>query len=158
MRSRGIVYAAHGHLPHARLILAVGFGVAVLVVGCGDDDEKIEAEGIIARHFDAVARRAYESAMGDYADQFFADVAREEWRNTLASIEEKLGRFQRYEILYQRPDSRTVAGPGTYLGITCRVSYSKHPAEEHFYVFRKNGAGKFRILAHRIDSAGFVDK
>jgi hypothetical protein len=126
------------------------------VVGCGDQGEKQAAEQVLAHHFEALAHEDYDAALADYDDMFFEDVTRSEWRNTLRMVDDKLGTLQRYELGGQALDSKTSAGPGTYLKFRCNAAYSKHAAKETFYLFRRMGAAKFKILAHEIDSRGFL--
>lgn len=139
-------------------ILALRVVLTLCAVGCTRDEEKVEAEQLIERHFEALARHAYSAAIANYADAFFADITRSYWRNSLAILESKLGTFQHYEITSQQPDTRITAGPGRYRRIACRVIYSRYPSDEIFYVFRGTNASKYKIVGHKIASIGLLEK
>jgi hypothetical protein len=139
-----------------QLVLA-GLVPVMCELNCGNDD-KAEAEQVLARHFDALGHHAYETALADYDDQFFEEVTRTEWRDALASVEGKLGTFQRYSVNVRGLESRVTAGPGTYLKFQCQVTYARSTAEETFFLFRRTGSAKFKILAHQIDSMGLLSR
>ena len=142
-----------------RLLLFLACSLPMLpVVGCATQGDKQQAEQVLARHFDMRAHGAYDAALADYHDQFFEQVTRSEWRSALASVASKLGPFQRYDVLREQPEHRQIAGPGTYLKFNCKVTYSRHTSSETLYVLRKEGAAKFKILGHQIDSLGLASK
>jgi len=128
------------------------------LVGCAEDEDRRAAERVLVHHFDALVRRSYESALTDYDDRFYEGVTRSEWRSALADVVNKLGAFQRYDVSAFGLAYRKLAGPGTYLRFQCKVTYSKHTAEETFYLYRKQGSSKFKILGHQIDSDGLLLK
>lgn len=122
------------------------------VVACDNRDDKRDAEQVLVHYFDALAHQRYDAALASYDDSFFEDVSRLEWRSALMSVVDKLGTFQQYDISVRGLESRTTAGPGTYLKFKCTVIYSKHSSEETLYLFRRAGAARFKILGHQIDS------
>ena len=138
--------------------LIASFVIAACLVGCANQRDMFEAERVIAHHFDARARRNFDTALADYDEHFFEDVTRSEWLSTLRTVSTKLGTFETYNVNGQALDARTSDGPGTYLKLRCQVMYSKHGAKETFYMLRRAGADKFKILAHEIDSPGFLIK
>lgn len=147
-------------LPMQRMtrLMIASFVTSVSMVGCANQRDIFEAEQVIAHHFEARARRNYDTALADYDEHFFEDVTRSEWYTTLRTVTAKLGKFESYDINGQALDARTSDGPGTYLKFRCQVVYSKHGAKETFYMLRRAGAAKFKILAHEIDSPGFLSK
>src|SRR5713101_2611137 len=66
----------------------------VVIGGCGFMQSKQDAEKVVARHFQAVATNGYDSAIGDYSAQFFQKTTKDEWSETLARLNGKLGGFQ----------------------------------------------------------------
>lgn len=141
-----------------RQLLVAGLALAPWVVACAQYDDKRAAEQVLVHHFDALARRSYENALADYHDRFFDDVSRHEWSSMLATVVDKLGTYQSYDVNAFGPAQRMLAGPGTYLRFQCKVKYAKHTSEETFYLYRKRGASKFKILGHQIDSEGLLLK
>ena len=139
-------------------LLVVCFLSLLAVVSCATQSDKQQAEPVVARHFDMRAHSAYDALLADYDDRFFEHVTRSEWRSALASVAGKLGPFQGYEVMVDEPERRQIAGPGTYLKYKCKVTYSKHSSMETLYLFRKEGATKFKILGHQIDSLGLSSK
>jgi hypothetical protein len=135
-----------------RQFFVAGLALACCVVGCTKNEDRIGAERLLDHHFDALKRRTFDSALGDYHKAFFSDVSRPEWQSALASVVDKLGTFRSYDINTFGMAFKKVAGPGKYLRLVCTVTYSKHIAEETFYVFRKEGSSRFKIVGHQIDS------
>jgi hypothetical protein len=128
------------------------FIAATVGVACRNPRDDADAKALVARHFDAIARQAYDLALADYGSQFFARFPRDEWKSTLGLVERKLGTFQKYEIVGSRWKSQLGAHGGLAYEFVCRVSYSKSEAEEILSVFRASGSPKFQILGHRINS------
>lgn len=141
-----------------RQLLVASLLLVPSIHGCTDYADRRDAEQVLDRHFQALAHRSYDAALNDYHDSFFSEVTRPEWRALLASVVDKLGTFQGYDVKAFGLASRMLAGPGTYLRFQCKVTYSKHAAEETFYLFRKRGANEFKILGHQIDSDGLSSK
>lgn len=123
-------------------------------VGCAQAQDKEAAEKCLDRHFGALKSRTFEAALADYDTHFYSGVTRAEWRVALASVVEKLGTFRSYEITSSGISYKQSAGPGSYLRYRVAVTYSKHPADETFYIFRKEGGTQYKIVGHQIDSAG----
>jgi hypothetical protein len=130
----------------------------LLLASCVGRDDRQEAEQVLAHHFDTLAHHGYDAALLDYDDLFFEDVTRTEWRNALSNVADKLGNVQGYDISVHGLESKTIAAPGTYLKYKCKVTYSKNTSEETFYLFRRAGAQRFKILGHQIDSSGLVSR
>ena len=123
-------------------------------VGCAGAKEEEAAEQLLDRHFNALKSRTFEAALSDYDDHFFSGVSRTEWRAALASVVDKLGTFRSYKITSSGLAYKQVAGAGSYLRYLVAVTYSKHPSEEIFYLFRKQGSANFKIVGHQIDADG----
>lgn len=136
-----------------RQVLVASLALASIVGGCAGKDEKAAAL-VLDHHFDALQRRAFESALADYDRHFFSEVTRSEWRAALASVIDKLGVFRSYKITSSGMAYKQVAGPGQYLRFECLVTYAKHTAEETFYLVRKQGGTQFKIVGHQIDADG----
>ncbi|HKP61856.1 MAG TPA: hypothetical protein VJV78_34230 [Polyangiales bacterium] len=139
-------------------LLVACFLSLLTVVSCAGQSDKQQAEQVLARHFDMRAHSAYDAALADYDDRFFEQVTRSEWRSALASVASKLGPFQGYDVMVDERQQRQLAGPGTYLKYKCKVTYSKHSSMETLYLFRREGATKFKILGHQIDSLGLAQR
>jgi hypothetical protein len=137
-----------------RQFLVASLFLATCAVGCSDSKEKELAERVLDHHFDALKRRAFESALADYDNEFFTDVTRTEWRVALSSVVDKLGAFRSYEINSSGLAYKKVAGPGSYLRFQVAVTYAKYPSEEVFYLFRKKDSTKYKIVGHQIDADG----
>ncbi|HET8931812.1 MAG TPA: hypothetical protein VFN67_00160 [Polyangiales bacterium] len=135
-----------------RQFFAAGLALVCCVVGCTKNEDRTGAERLLDHHFDALKRRTFDSALSDYHKAFFSDVSRSEWQSALTSVVDKLGTFRSYDINTFGMAFKKVAGPGKYLRLVCTVTYSKHVAQETFYVFRKEGSTRFKIVGHQIDS------
>ncbi|SRR6266508_231642 len=126
-----------------------------LPAGCGIQTSRAEAEQIVARHFESIRNRAYQSALADYDDQFFSVVPREEWARRLDQVEAKLGAFQSYAVTNWNVNSKFGTGAGgTYVTFTCNVAYAKYPAVEQMVLYRPKSGEEFKILRHGINSEG----
>jgi hypothetical protein len=132
--------------------------VMLCLAGCGLSGDRLEAEQVLAHHFDAREHRKYESAVSDYDDLFFEAVSRVDWGKALADVDRKLGNLQHYDVSVHGLESRTTAGPGLYLKFKCKVSYPKHTSDETFFMYRRLGATRFKILGHEIDSLGLASQ
>jgi hypothetical protein len=135
-----------------RQLLVAGIALALCVGSCTKNEDRIAAERLLDHHFDALKRRAFDAALSDYDKHFFSEVTRPEWQAALASVVDKLGPFRSYDIDTFGMAFKKVAGPGKYLRLVCTVSYAKHTSEEIFYVYRKEGSSRFKIVGHQIDS------
>ncbi|HTU63607.1 MAG TPA: hypothetical protein VMF89_34325 [Polyangiales bacterium] len=137
-----------------RQFLVASFALTFSVMGCAAAAEKKVAALCLDRHFSALKSRTFETALADYDKHFFSEVTRAEWRVALVSVVDKLGSFQRYKITSSGLSSKEVAGPGYYLRFQLAVTYSKHPSDETFYLFRKEGSKRYKIVGHQIDADG----
>lgn len=137
-----------------RQFLVASFALTAFVVGCAHAKEKEVAEKCLDRHFAALKSRTFEAALADYDNQFFSEVTRAEWRVALTSVVEKLGSFRSYKVTSSGLSYKQVAGPGSYLRYQVAVTYSKHPSDETFYLFRKEGSTQYKIVGHQIDADG----
>lgn len=135
-----------------RQFLIASLALACCAVGCTKSADRLGAERLLDRHFDALRRGTFHSALADYHKAFFSEVTPPEWQSALASVVDKLGTFRSYDIKTFGIAFKKVAGPGKYLRVVCTVTYSKHFAEETFYMFRKERSSKFKIVGHQIDS------
>ncbi|HKU37192.1 MAG TPA: hypothetical protein VJR89_03575 [Polyangiales bacterium] len=145
-------------LRRSHLLAACCMCVLLLVVGCAIPGDKQQAEQVLAHHFAARARGAYDAAFADYDELFFDHVTRSDWRAALSSVASKLGPVQSYEVVVTTAEQRQLAGPGSYLKYKCKVTYPKDTSLETFYLFRREGAAQFKILGHEIDSLGLLSK
>lgn len=141
MRFRGVLRVA-------------SLAIAFCLVGCAPAEDRRAAEQVLGRYFDALQHRRYEAALANYDKHFFTEVTRAEWQHGLASVVEKLGTFRSYEVSGFGPTGKRLAGPGTYLRFVCQVTYAKNISEETFYMFRKQGRTRFKIIGHQIDAEG----
>jgi hypothetical protein len=137
-----------------RPLRVASLAIVCCLVGCAQAEDRRTAELVLGRHFDALRHRRYEAALANYDKHFFTEVTRAEWQHGLAAVVEKLGTFRSYEVSGFGPTGKRLAGPGTYLRFVCQVTYAKSISEETFYVFRKQGKSKFKIIGHQIDAEG----
>lgn len=135
-----------------RQLCAAGLALALFVVGCTRDPDRTAAEQLLDQHFDALKHRTYEAALKNYDKHFFSEVSRPEWQHGLATVVDKLGTFRSYDVGTFGMAFKKVAGPGKYVRLVCTVTYSKHTSEETFYMFRKQGSTRFKIVGHQIDA------
>lgn len=82
-----------------RQFLVASLALTSCVVGCSDFENQEQGQRVLDQHFDALKRRALESALAHYDNHFFSDVTRSDWRNALSLVVDKLGAFRSYEIL-----------------------------------------------------------
>ena len=141
-----------------RQLFLASLALAPWLIACEQYNDRRAAEQVLVHHFETLAARSYELSLADYHDRFFDDVTRAEWRGMLASVVDKLGTFQSYDVNAFGPAQKMLAGPGTYLRFQCKVTYARHTAEETFYLYRKRGGSRFKILGHQIDSDGLLLK
>lgn len=134
--------------------LVASLALTAFGLGCADDKDAEAAKQVLDHYFGALRSRSFDAALSDYDDTFFSETTRADWRIGLASVVDKLGTFQSYEITSSGMTYKQVAGPGSYLRYFVAVTYSKHPSEEIFYLFQKQGGTKFKIVGHQIDAEG----
>ena len=139
-------------------LVTAGIVAMVWLPGCGLRGDKLEAEQVLVHYFDSRAHRSYGSALNDYDEQFFEDVTRADWGKALADVDNKLGPLKGYEIYVHGLESRITAGPGLYLKFKCKVEHAKQTSDETFFLYRRTGAAKFKILGHQIDSLGLLSQ
>jgi hypothetical protein len=108
------------------------------------------------KHFDAIGSHAREAVLAGYDDRFFTTVPREEWAKRLTTIESKVGEFQSYKVMNWNVNSKLGTDGGTYVTLTCAVTYSKYPAQERMVLFRKDDNAEFKILQHGVNSDAFL--
>jgi hypothetical protein len=137
-----------------RQFLVASLALTAFVVGCAQAKDKEAAEKCLDRHFGALKTRTFDAALAGYDKTFFSGVTPVEWRVALASVVEKLGGFRSYEIISSGSSYKQIAGPGSYLRYRVAVTYSKHPSDETFYLFRKEGSAQYKIVGHQIDADG----
>ena len=129
----------------------------VAIGGCGFTQSKQDAEKVLARHFQAVATNGYDSAIGDYGAQFFQKTTKDEWSETLARLNGKLGGFQGYSVDGWRVfKNASTSGAGTTVSLHCLVTYSRYAATESFTLFKGTSDSDYRIVGHAINSDGFL--
>jgi len=138
--------------------LAVVLWVALVAAGCGWKKAQVEAETAVARHFDAVAHHSSALVLDGYDATFFSVTPRDQWGKRLRTIEAKLGDFQSFKVVNWNVQSKVGTDAGTYVMLTCQVSYSKYPAEERMLMFRRSDDDAFKIVKHGINSEGFMQE
>src|SRR6266849_1071283 len=105
----------------------------VAIGGCGLTQSKQDAEKVLARHFQAVATNGYDSAIGDYSAQFFQKTTKDEWSETLARLNGKLGGFQGYSVDGWRVFKiASTSGAGTTLSLHCLFIFNGSATTESF--------------------------
>lgn len=137
-----------------RQFLVASLALTAIVVGCAYAKDNEAAINCLDRHFGALKSRTFETALADYDKHFFSDVTRVEWRAALVSVVDKLGTFRSYKVTSSGLSYKQVAGPGSYLRFQVAVTYAKHPSDETFYLFRKEGSTQYKIIGHQIDAEG----
>ena len=157
MKTSRSVRPAPGGVRLARLrrtsiFTAFLFAGAMTLSGCGILRAKEDAQATLETHFQAVAAHSSADVLSRYDESFFQSVPREEWAKRLATLETKLGEYRSFETVSWNVNSKMGTDSGTYVSVTCKVTYAKHTAQEAFVLFRKQDDEPFRILRHGINS------
>jgi hypothetical protein len=130
---------------------------SLFLVGCGFSESKKEAEGVVSRHFQAIAAGDFEAALADYGEPFYQRIARDDWSKVLANLTEKLGAYQSHSVTTWRARKNAgTSGSGTTVSLQCEVTYSKHPATETFTLFKGAGDSDFAIVGHNINAMALL--
>jgi hypothetical protein len=128
--------------------------LALALAACGFQKAKADAELAVTRHFEAIASHSTQVVLAGYDERFFSVVPRDEWAKRLGVVEGKLGEYKSFTVASWKV--HTQMGTGTYVSLTCKVTYSKHVATEAMELFRANDDDEFKILKHGINSDAFL--
>jgi hypothetical protein len=126
------------------------------VMSCGFKKAKEDAELAVARHFEAVGSHSEAVLLAGYDPRFYSAVPREEWAKRLALVETKLGQYKSFTVASWNVQNKIGTDGGTYVSLTCKVTYSKHPADEAMVFFRASDDDEFKIIKHGIVSEGLL--
>lgn len=157
MKTHPFARSSHDDVRSARprrtsILAAFLFAGAIALSGCGILRAKEDAQATLDTHFQAVAAHSSADVLSRYDESFFQSVPREEWAKRLATLETKLGEYRSFETVSWNVNSKMGTDSGTYVSVTCKVTYAKHTAQEAFVLFRKQDDEPFRILRHGINS------
>jgi len=142
-----------------KLRAVLGLAVAlVTAVGCGVSKDKTAAQGVAEACFESVKRKDFQGVLQCYSPKFFENTSREKWTKMLQNVNAKLGDLQDYEIVGWNFRKFAGLGGGTYLHLQYNVTYSKYPAQEILTLYRPLTGGEFKIVAHGINSPGFLEE
>jgi len=141
------------------LHIALFLGLAAsLAGGCGMGKAKGEAEQVAAAFFDALRQQDHEAAMELFSEKFFEETSREEWRNILDKVGEKLGTPESRKLVrwyvFAGKDKRGLSG--TTVDLSYEVTYEKYPAQVFMVVNRPLRGGDFKIVSMNINSRGLL--
>jgi hypothetical protein len=139
---------------HATMRCA-GFWIGLLLMllgGCGFSGSREDAAEIMEHYFTAIEARDYHAATAYYAAAFFEKTPRDRWEATLQGYNRELGDLEHYAAVRWNVKKHVGVDGGTFVQVTYKTSYSRHPATETF-ILQKGDAG-FRIIAHRVQAKG----
>ncbi|MEQ2005548.1 MAG: hypothetical protein ABMA26_02020 [Limisphaerales bacterium] len=138
-------------------LACLGIFAALALSGCGFKEAKLDAEKVVSRHFQMVSTNGFEVSLVDYGPQFFTKVKKEDWLTTMGKLSAKLGDYRSHRVTGYRVFKNTsTSGSGTSVALVCETTYTKHPAQEKFTLFRASGETEFKIVGHFISSAGLL--
>jgi hypothetical protein len=143
-------------IARLRLLFVVA-AVFVPLTGCNPIQEERNAETTTNGYFAAVKGHEFAQATDYYAPAFFEKMPRESWRQTLESLNVKLGTLKDYKLTSWQGDARFGAGPqsGTFYTLQYDVTYTNAHANETF-ILQKAPDGGFKIISHQIESDGLL--
>ena len=142
-----------------KYMIALGL-ILAFFTGCGLSsftDPKDDAESTMAKVFELIQMRDYESTLNYYSQNFFGAVSEEEWIGLLEHVNEKLGDLESFELLNWNVEKKMGPATGTYVQLVYRTQYSRYEAQEEI-VFQKEVRGPdLKIVGHHIKSRGFLE-
>jgi hypothetical protein len=119
---------------------------------------KEDAELAVARHFDAIANHSMQGVLAGYDEKFYSVVPRDEWARRLAIVATKLGDYKGFTVAGWNVNTKMGTDAGTYVSLTCKVTYSKHVASEAMVLFRASEDDEFKIVKHGINSDALLSE
>ena len=125
----------------------------VAVSACGFRAARQDAETLAATYFQAAQAKDLDKIMGLYWPNFFQATTRDDWKQTLLGVWDKLGVPGDFELQGWRAETG-VTGGGTHIELVYSLTYEKYPAVETLTIFKSRG--EVRFLGHDIKSQGFM--
>jgi len=90
-----------------RLMIWTGVCTALLLTGClTQANQQAEANQIVAKMHTAIQAQDWDTALTLYGDDFFAGHSKENWRETLASMQTRLGKLVEIKSSFAQKDPR----------------------------------------------------
>lgn len=119
-------------------------------------ESKQAAEAIANKLYQALAAGDTDSAIALYGPEFFGKITKEQWKQMLNALQEKLGKYQSHELKTWKYHTRAgTSGSRRVVTLEYRVQYAKHEASETLSFFA-DSAGDLRLVGHNIQSAGLL--
>ncbi len=108
--------------------------------GRGGIDYSEEAKAHANQVYERLGQRDYQEAAALYSPRFYERVPRERWIETLAEIEENLGRYRRHSLIQARTQTfGPEDNPGeTFTVLMYRVNYDEEEAIEQLTFSTRN--------------------
>jgi hypothetical protein len=127
--------------------------VAVVMVVSAAGARMNVAKASAAKYFEAYSQKDWDKAMTLYSVEFFGKTPKEQWRQTLPALADKLGAYQGSQLVGWRyvADTR-----GNFLVLTYNVQYVSGPATETFTFGGTANGEQMPIFGHHINSPALL--
>jgi len=135
------------------LLSVMGVLISFAVSGCGAGARKQAAEATAGKYFQALSQKDWDMAVSMYAPDFFQKMPKEKWRESLASLAEKLGEYQGHRLQGWSSQSHVGTGGSRQVTVlTYQVQYAKGEATEVLTFFGTGDGEELKIVGHQINS------
>lgn len=135
-----------------KIIRAIAIVCIALLASCeGDvpDDDAVVQRGIA--FYDLLKTKNFDGALDLYAPEFFQSRPRDEWKQHLQTIQQKLGDLQSFELKRQQADLRY---SGKFFIYEYRVVYVNETSWETVTFFVPVAGGEVKVFGHQIKAKG----
>ncbi len=127
-------------------------------VGCGRLAESPpESRAVVDQYFEVIRSGSATEAANLVSAEGFVKPSREEWLTIVDKAHAKLGPLKTYTVSIDNVTNFSgTSKSGIYTSFRCEAQYEKYSAVELFRVFQPASGGAAQIVAHNINSPGFV--
>ncbi len=133
------------------LVLCVGVAVVFFLFASGANVGL--AKDTVEEYFQTYAQKNWNKAISLYSEEFFTATSKEQWRQVLPALENKLGNYQSSHL----SSWKYQAGPqGGVIVLAYQVQYAKGQATETFSFRGTTEAGRMLIVGHQINSPALL--
>ena len=130
---------------------------ALLLSGCGIAKSVNAASSVTDSYYDAMKQKDYDKLLTMYSDTFFEKKDKDEWKDSLAVINKKLGDLKSYKLTGWNVNIRAgIGGNAEVYVLTYSVEYSKYNSTEVFTIVRHGKDSPLLIEGQNINSEGFL--
>jgi len=141
-------------MRHVNLML-LALLLAALTQGCGLVKTKGVAEKKAGELYDKLAADQIEDVLNMYAPVFYTKITREQWRNALLNLRERLGTYQSRRLINWNVRSNFgTGGARTITTLVYRVKYSKAESTETLVFL--GGEKNIKLVGHYISSPALI--